>query len=323
MSRPASWIRPRRSPPVSPCRCRRRATLAYYAAASTDTTATWYDISGRPLGTLDLPAGHYDKCSISPDGQRAVCVQSVSPSESSLWLADLNRGTAVPITNTPGRNDSPAWSPDGRHIAFASDREGPQHIFMKSIDQTTPDRQLDQSDVLFKAPNDWSPDGRWVIETQLDPDTAQNIYRLPVDGGKAERLVAGPTLDVLASVSPDGRWLSYGSDETGQFNLYVQSLTDSGRRVQVSQQGGVTSWWTKDGRTLFYVGTDLRTLWRVNVTTGQTFTVGTPRQTGVLPPGVTSLDFSPDRTRVLAIAPTRSGVGSATVVLNWRASLGR
>ncbi len=65
--------------------------LAYYAAASTDTTATWYDTSGLPLGTLDLPAGHYDKCSISPDGLRAVCVRSVSPSESSLWLADLNR----------------------------------------------------------------------------------------------------------------------------------------------------------------------------------------------------------------------------------------
>ncbi len=177
--------------------------------------------------------------------------------------------------------------------------------------------------MLFKAPNDWSSDGHWVIETQLDPDTAQNIYRLPVDGGKAERLVAGPTLDVLASVSPDGRWLAYGSDETGQFNLYVQSLTDPGRRVQVSQQGGVTSWWTKDGRTLFYVGTDLRTLWRVGVRTDQTFTVETPRQMGVLPPGVTSLDFSPDRTRVLAIAPTRAGVGSATVVLNWRASLAR
>jgi Tol biopolymer transport system component len=296
-------------------------TLAYYAAASTDTTASWYDTSGLPLGTLDLPAGHYDNCRISPDGQRAVCVRSVSPSESALWLVDLGRGSAVPLTNAPGRSDSPVWSPDGRRIAFAADREGPQHIFIKTIDQTTPDRQLDQSDVLFKAPNDWSPDGRWLLETQLDPDSAQNIYRLPVDDGKAERLVAGPTLDVLAAVSPDGRWLAYGSDETGQFNVYVQPFGTPGRRVQISQQGGVGSWWTKDGRALFYVGTDLRTLWRVDVTTGQTFTAGTPRQTGVLPPGVTSLDFSPDRQRVLAIAPTRSGVGSATVVLNWRASL--
>jgi hypothetical protein len=127
----------------------------------------------------------------------------------------------------------------------------------------------------------------------------------------------------LAALSPDGRWLAYGSDETGQFNVYVQPFGAPGRRVQVSQQGGVGSWWTKDGRTLFYVGTDLRTLWRVAVTTGQAFTAGTPRQTGVLPPGVTSMDFSPDRTRVLAIAPTRTGVGSATVVLNWRASLER
>jgi Tol biopolymer transport system component len=295
--------------------------LAYFAAASNDTTATWYDTSGLALGTVDLPAGHYDNCRISPDGQRAVCVRSVSPSESALWLVDLSRGTAAPLTNTPGRSDSPAWSPDGRRIAFAADREGPQHIFIKEIDQTTPDRQLDQSDVLFKAPNDWSPDGTWVLETQLDPDTAQNIYRLPVDGGKAEPLVVGPTLDVLGAISPAGRWLSYASNEAGQFNVYVQSLADPGRRVQVSQQGGVMSWWTKDGRALLYVGNDLRTLWHVDVTTGQTFTPGTPRKTGILPPGVMSLDFSPDRTRVLAIAPARTGVGSATVVLNWRAAL--
>jgi eukaryotic-like serine/threonine-protein kinase len=298
-------------------------TLAYYAAASIDTTATWYDTSGLPFGTLDLPAGHYDNCRISPDGRRAVCVRSVSPSASALWLVDLGRGSAVPLTNTPGRTDSPVWSPDGRRIAFAADREGPQHIFIKTIDQTTPDRQIDQSDVLFKAPNDWSPDGKWLLETQLDADTAQNIYRLPVDGGKAERLVAGPTLDVLAAVSPDGRWLAYGSDETGQFNVYVRPFGTPGRSVQVSQQGGVTSWWTKDGRALVYVGTDLRSLWHVDVTTGQTFTAGTPRQTGILPPGVMSLDFSPDRTRVLAIAPTRGGVGSATVVLNWEAALAK
>jgi Tol biopolymer transport system component len=296
-------------------------TLAYYAAASTDTTATWYDTSGLPLGTVDLPAGHYDSCRISPDGQRAVCVRSVSPSESTLWLVDLSRGSAVPLTNQPGRTDSPAWSPDGRRIAFAADREGPQHIFIKAIDQTTPDRQLEQSDVLFKSPHDWSPDGQWILEAQLDADTAQNIYRFPVDGGPAERLVAGPTIDVLPSVSPDGRWLAYASDETDQFNVYVQPFGTSGRRVQVSQQGGVTTWWTKDGRTLFYVGTDLRTLWRVDVTTGQTFTAGTPRQLGTLPAGVMSIDFSPDRQRVLAIAPTRTGVGSATVVLNWRAAL--
>jgi eukaryotic-like serine/threonine-protein kinase len=295
--------------------------LAYYAAASTDTTATWYDTSGRRLGALDLPAGHYENCRISPDGQRAICVRSVSPSESALWIVDLSRGTAVPLTNTPGRNDSPVWSPDGREIALAADREGPQHIFIRTIDQTRPDRQLDHSDVLFKAPNDWSPDGKWLVETQLDADTAQNIYRFPVDGGKAERLVAGPTLDVLASISPDGRWLAYGSDETGQFNVYVRPFGTPGPSVQVSQQGGVTSWWTKDGRAILYVGQDLRSLWRVDVTTGQTFTTGTPRQTGILPPGVMSMDFSPDRQRVLAIAPTRTGVGSATVVLNWRAAV--
>ena len=104
-------------------------------------------------------------------------------------------------------------------------------------------------------------------------------------------------------------------------NVYVQPLAEPGRRVQVSRQGGVTSWWTKDGRAVLYVDTDLRSLWHVDVTTGQTFTPGTPRKMGILPAGVMSLDFSPDRQRVLAIAPAQTGVGSATVVLNWRAAL--
>jgi eukaryotic-like serine/threonine-protein kinase len=299
----------------------RTGALAYYSSPSVNTAATWYEASGRPLGALPLPPGHYEQCAISPDGTRAVCVRSVSPSESALWLVDLARASAVPLTTTPGRNDSPVWSPDGRAIAFAADREGPQHIYVKTIDETTPDRQLDHSNVLFKAPTDWSPDGRSIQITQLDRDTAQNLYQLPAGGGEMTRLVAGPTIDSDAKVSPDGRWLAYSSDQTGRFEVYVQPVAGSARRVQVSQQGGLLPWWTKDGRALVFPSEDLQSLWHVDVTTGATFRAGTPRQTGRLPPGIIAIAATPDRGRFLAIAPAHTGIGSATLVLNWRAAL--
>jgi eukaryotic-like serine/threonine-protein kinase len=250
-----------------------------------------------------------------------VCARSVSPSESSLWLIDLGRASAVPLTTAPGRNDSPVWSPDGRQIAFAADREGPQHIYVKHVDEAGPERQIDDSSALFKSPNAWTSDGRSILVTQLDADTAQNIYRVSLDNGEAVRLVAGPTIDRSAALSPDGRWLAYSSDQTGRFEVYVQAVSGAGRRVQVSQQSGVAPAWTSDGRALVFVGADQRSVWRADVTVGTAFAVGTPRQTGMLPPGVSSFDFTPDRQRLLTLAPTSSGVGSATVVLNWRAAL--
>jgi hypothetical protein len=91
--------------------------------------------------------------------------------------------------------------------------------------------------------------------------------------------------------------------------------------VQISEHGGVTSWWTRDGRQLVFLGDDFRGLWRVDLQPGATLGVGTPRQFATLPAGIVWVDAMPDRQRFLAIAPERTGTGSITVVQNWRLSL--
>ena len=73
-----------------------------------NTTATWYDAQGQGAATLNLPPGHYETVSISPDGTHAVFVRSTSPSESALWLVDLARGSASPLSSGRGRNRSAA-----------------------------------------------------------------------------------------------------------------------------------------------------------------------------------------------------------------------
>ena len=299
-------------------------TLAYFSAASENTVAVWYEADGRRAGTLDLPSGHYDTVNISPDGSRAIVARSVSPSESSLWLVDLTRGSVSPFSSGPGRNDSPLWSPDGARVVFAADRDGPQNLYEKQVGSAEPERPLYRSDVLFKAPWGWSPDGKWILISQLDQDTSENIWLVPANGdGELRVLVRGPNRDRGGASSPDGRWLQYLSDETGRLEVYVQPFAGSGPRQQVSQQGASTAWWTRDGRQLLFADGDWRTIWRAEVSAGPTLHISAPTRIATLPEGIIAIDASPDRQRFLAIAPERTGPGAITIVQNWAAALRR
>ncbi|HET7694123.1 MAG TPA: protein kinase [Vicinamibacterales bacterium] len=298
-------------------------TLAYFSVPSTNTVASWYDALGRYAGDVTLPPGHYETATISPDGKYAIAVRSTSPAESALWLVDLERNSASPLTSGRGRNDQPLWSPDGKRIVFATDRDGPQDLFIKTIADASPEQPLYRSELPFKGPLSWTPDGSSIVMTQLEPITSQNIFLMPATGkGELKLLVRGPTRDSGAAVSPDGHWLAFISDESGRFELYLQAFPDPAGRLKVSKQGALLAWWTRDGRQLLYVADDLHSLWRVDVDTSRGLKIGTPIRIATFPPNIVSVDATPDRQRFLAIAPERSGPGSWTVVQNWLAALG-
>ena len=298
-------------------------TLAYFSAPSTNTAASWYDTAGTLLGELALPPGHYETATISPDGTQAAFVRSTSPSESALWVVDLARGNTSPISSGPGRNDTPVWSPDSKRVVFAADRDGPQDLFVKTLGDSAPEQPLHRSSVPFGGPSAWSPDGQWIILTQLDPGTAQNAWLLPASGkGDMKVLASSPLRDNGGPVSPDGQWLAYTSEQlTGRFELFVQSFPEPSRRVQVSQQGASLAWWTRDGKQLVFLGDDLHSLWRVDIETGATLRAGTPKRLAGFPADIVWIDATPDRQRFLAIAPERGGPGSITIVQNWLAAL--
>jgi Tol biopolymer transport system component len=297
-------------------------SLAYFSAPSVNTTVAWFDGTGQITGTLSVPPGHYESVTVSPDGTHAVLTRSTSPSESALWLVDLARGSASPISSGHGRNDNSVWSPDSTKIVFATDRDGPENLFVKVIGDASPEQPLFQSDVPFKNASSWSPDGQSIVVTQLDAGTAQNIWLLPVSGThELKPLVRNPTRDNGGPISPDGHWLAYISDITGRFELYLQPFPEPGRKVQVSQLGASLAWWTRDGRQILFVGDDLHSLWRVDVEPGSEIRVGTPKKLATLPSNVIWMDAMPDRQRFLAILPERTGTGAMTIVQNWRASL--
>jgi Tol biopolymer transport system component len=300
--------------------------LAYYSAPSVNTVATWFTAGGVPTGSLNVPAGHYESAAISPDGTRAVLVKSTSPSESSLWLVDLARGGAVPFSTGPGRNDSPVWSPDNNRVVWAADREGAQNLYLKNVNDATPESLFFASDVVFKGPLAWSSDGNWIVLVQLDPDTAQNLWLLDASGKKPPTiLVRGPAREPGGSVSHNSKWLSFTSDDSSRFQLFVQPFSASGRRTQVSENGGLFSWWSRDDRQLVYVSDDFRTLWQVEVPAqpGPVMGVGTPKRLGQLPADTMWVSAMPDLQKFLVIAPERIGTGSITIVKNWREALNK
>jgi len=298
--------------------------FAYFSTPSTNTRAVWVDGAGRVTGDLNLPPGHYDTVTISPDGSRAIFVRSMSPSESSLWLSDLARGGAAPLSSGRGRNDVPVWSPDGARVVFAADREGAQEVYIKTVLDASPEAPLYRNGKPFKNVSAWSRDGKWLALTQLDPDSQQNVWLLASTGeGELTRVVHGANRDNSGPFSPDGRWLAHASDDTGRFEIYIQSLPAPGRRLQVSQGGAIVPWWMPDGRSLLFADDKLRFLWRADLDLGPDPRAGMPRQQFRLPPDISWLDAMPDRQRFIAIIPERAGPGSIALVQNWRRALAK
>jgi Tol biopolymer transport system component len=304
-------------------------TLAYFSSGWTNTRAMLLEESGREIGAVSVPAGQYTNVRVSPDGTQAILVRSLSPTESTLWQVDLARGSALPVSTGGGRNESPVWSPDGSGFVFASDREGAQNIYRKSAGDTSPETLLDKSPVLFENPDGWSPDGRWITLQRLDAVGKQNIWLLPASGdGKAELYVQGPARELNGNPSPDGRWLAYAAADTGRLEIYVQGFPKPARRVQVSRDGGVWSWWVPGGRgLLFMTETQPRAVWTADLLPGAgpegPPRFSEPRLLATLPPGTLAVDALPDRRRFLALVPENSEPGSITVVQNWPAALSK
>ncbi len=153
---------------------------------------------------------------------------------------------------------------------------------------------------------------------------ARNVAgRHDLVAGRPRAYAQGRGSDSFGPVSPDEHWLAYVSSATGRPELYVQSFPMPGPKLQVTTDGADLAWWTRDGRGRIFLSSDRQSLWRVDVALGATTRIGTPTQMATLPPNIVAIDAMPDRQRFLALVPERAGTGSATVVLNWQAALGK
>lgn len=227
------------------------------------------DRTGRPIEDLTGVDAYFD-IRLSPDGRR-LAVGRGSPSD--IWVLDLERGTQSRLTFEPLEEGSAVWSPDGRWIYYSLWTPANPQIVRKAANgaggvevvYTSPDEN-----VVY--PMDLSHDGRWMlIQTGVFPFNAQGDLRwLALDGSKrVVPLLATPAAEVLGRVSPDGRWLTYASNESGALQVYVIPASRDPEAIatakwQVSVDGGIMATWSSDGRELVYLEPSLN-LMRVDV----------------------------------------------------------
>ncbi len=305
-------------------------TLAYTTRSTTILRSgelVWVDRDGQQQLVTEGRRGYQPAPRIAPDGRR-IAVTSAPEREIpvDIWTLDLDRDVFSRITISTGTDAAirPVWSGDGSRIFFASNRNGPFEIFAKSSDGTGEATQVTFGALRF--PTSISADGRLLFYTETGVDSDRNIGVLRLDVESAPELIFDSKFNErLATLSPDGKWLAYVSDESGQLEVYVVSFPDLGQRQQVSRNGGGEPLWAPNGLELFYRRSD--SMMAVPVELGARFDAGAPVElfSGPFQRGSTNYDVSPDGLRFLMIrVPEDSGTEDQIhLVLNWFEELKR
>ena len=293
----------------------------------------WFDRAGKQLEVFTSP-GNYAAPALSPD-EKTVAVSRVdfqTLTGSDIWLVDWARGAQVRFTTDPANDSYPVWSPSGDRIVFVSSRAGLTGIYQKLTNTEGHEEPLVASPESKISPQ-WSPDGRFILYSQINPTTNVDLLLLEVSGDRSVKpFLQTNFIEAQGRFSPDGRWVAYISNETGRFEVYIQGFPSGGAKVAVSTGGGSQPQWRSDGRELYYYTPD-RKLMAVEVTEeGSTFKIGAARPLFELRisgagidrgfPGIGYYTVTRDGKRfVVAGSPDNQDPQQITVVVNWTADL--
>jgi serine/threonine protein kinase len=284
----------------------------------------WMDRGGKRLGNVGQPAQMAGD-SLSPDGKKVlISIFNLTRDAADLWLLDVERGVPTRSTFRPGISADGIWSPDGNTIVFQADN---RMIYRKPANGTGKEELL-LGEGINSRPVDWSRDGKFVVYESTGSTTGNDIWLLPMEGDhKPVPYLQTPFNEGDAQLSPDGRWMAYASNESGQPQVYVQAIPASGAKWQISPAGGVQPRWRRDGKELFYISTDQK-LMAVPVKSGDGFEAGASQPLFELDP------IFPAMMGRFAYQPAADGlrflvlelVGGSTappidVVLNWQVAL--
>jgi Tol biopolymer transport system component len=213
----------------------------------------WVDREGREEPVADAPTRAYVYPAISPDGARVAL--DIRDQERDIWVWDFARTTLGRVTADPGADITPRWTPDGRRIVFSSDRSGQLNLFWQTADGTGTAEQLSMSSNI-EWPLAVSPDGTRLLYSAQEPRGEYDLAVLLVpDGRRVQPLTDTDSFDERnGTVSPDGVWIAYESNESGRFEIYVSPFPDvKSSRHLISTDGGTRPTWARSGGELFYV----------------------------------------------------------------------
>jgi len=294
-----------------------------------DQEMVWMDREGQrtPVG---IKPGAFSSPAISPQGDRvAVAIETGAGTD--LWVYEIERGTLSRLTFDGAENSYPVWSADGAEITFSSTRDGGvPNLFRLRTDGTGQTTRLTTS-AKPQFPTSLSRDGGTLLLMERDPTGGWDLMQLRTgaDSGVTP-LVQTTGLEAGGIFSPDGRYIAYVSDETGQFEVFVRPFQGPGGKWQISSGGGGLVRWSPDGRELAYC--DGRTVFSVSIeANGDGLRSGKPRRLFDVGFQVdlagTNFLFAPDGKRFLLLSPPRNQTNSAgasvTLVFGWLDELRR
>jgi Tol biopolymer transport system component len=323
--------------PVAQLAVSSNGTLAYVPAVDTARTLGLVGRNGvfEPLGP---PPSEFSRPRVSPDGNLVAFVVARGPALE-VHVYDRQRGSTTKLTQD-GRDEGMAWRPDNRSLAVYSSRGETRGISLKNLDGT--ERLLVEKPpgvtVLRNA--SWSPDGTLLAYT-VQTGLLHDIWVLTMgDKPTTEPLLASAASEHTPVFSPNGQWLAFVSDESGRGEIYIQKFP-KGERLAVSTSGGSGPAWRRDGKELFFQGTDagVAKMMAVSVTAnGSSLSLGKPvplfdlrvqnpggaieQYLGSGNPG-TGYDVLPDGRFVMVRGPDPIGAREIVLVQNWFEELKR
>jgi Tol biopolymer transport system component len=216
--------------------------------ASFQRNLVWMDRTGKTANIIE-EVKPYAFPAISPDGQQIAL--TLQGSTFDIWVYDLERGTLTKAS-FGGDDYHPEWSQDGKMLGYDSTKSGYSQVYVKHGIAQGPEI------VVTDGPENkefcgWTPDGREIIFARQNKDTGWDLYAASVEGDHKPRpLVVGPFNQNGARLSPNGKWLAYVSDESGQSEVFVQAMSDASNRAQVSIESAIGPQWARSGNELLF-----------------------------------------------------------------------
>ncbi len=286
----------------------------------------WMAREGGEIGDLGVH-GEVASFDVAPDGKSAVIeITDQKTGNGELWLLDLQRNVSTRLTlDDTSWNWGPIWSADGKAVYFSSTRSDFSDLYRRDIGASDDRLLLRGADRL--APLDVSRDGRYLLYEALDSTTAQDIWVLPLAGGKPFPYLKTKYAETSARFSPDGRWVTYVSNESGAFEVYVQSFPTAGQKFRISTEGGMDPRWRADGRELYFIAPDNR-LMASEVSTKGGFKASVPKPSLLRVPSISSGDTvrrnywpAADGRSFLALQEPTDSPAQVNVVVNWAEAL--
>lgn len=247
------------------------------SVGAAQSVLTWIDRSGKELGRVGHPAVTSNP-TLSPEGSRvAADISDLKANNVDIWIESTTGGGNSRFTFDPAEEVVGVWSRDGSMLAYRlADSEGTS-LEIKTATGLERERKrytLTNATMDDIEPNSWSSDGQYLLCMR---QTASGAYLvlLPVASGEPTRFLNSKGSETNGQFSPDGKWVAYASDESGNWEVYVTSFPGAAGKWQVSRGGGTEPRWRGDGKEIFYIAPN-GMLTAVPVSSEGTFSTGTP-----------------------------------------------